>query len=216
MSQRVFVVEHEPAIADLLRAHHHHVTWLASLDEAAALVAVEPPDLLVLEVRPAEFNGLPLLRRSQGRPRMTMVLTASHDRVVEAESRRHGASYLVKPADARSLVAIVREKLEAASRRRRWPRWPASRPLFAEVGGLEATVVDVSYEGLRVELLPGLADRLPARVDVAILPGGPTVPVRIAWMHPSPSQRVWCGLTLLDVSPAARHAWRALVDELAQ
>lgn len=216
MSQRIYVVEQEPAISDLLRAHHHRVTWLATLDEAAALVATEPPDLLVLEVRPAEFNGLPLLRRPQGRPRMTMVLTRTRDPVVEAEARRHGASYLVRPPDAESLVAAVREKLEAASRRRRWPRWPVTRFLRADVGGLEAVVVDISYEGLRVELPPVLVDRLPSRVDVTILPAGPTVVARVAWMHPSPTQHTWCGLVLLDPPPATRHQWRAIVDTFAQ
>lgn len=216
MSQRVFVVEKEPAITDLLRAHHHRTTWLATLDEAAALVAIEPPDLLVLDVRPAEFNGLPLLRRPQGRPRMTIVLTPSRDPLVEAEAHRHGAGYFVKPADAESLVALVTERLEAASRRRRWPRWPVPKAVVVDIGGVEATVVDISYEGLRVELSPLLVERVPARVEVSVLPDGPTVPAKLAWMHPSPSQRVWCGLTLLDPGPAARHAWRALVDSFAQ
>jgi DNA-binding response OmpR family regulator len=67
--------------------------------------------VVIADLRPGGFNGLQqLLLRT--RPIPTIIITGFPDQVLEAEARRAGADYVVKPISPSALVALVNEKLK--------------------------------------------------------------------------------------------------------
>lgn len=121
---RLLLVEDESRLADAtargLRAHAHAVDVAPTLAEARRKLAIEDPDVVLLDVGMPDGSGLDLLRdlRAAGRAVAVIVLTARdgvEDRVTGLDE---GADdYLVKP--------FALEELEARLRAlaRRAPAW---------------------------------------------------------------------------------------------
>ena len=81
-------------------------------DDGATRRGTTPPDLLITDIRLDAYNGLQLILNSPHQI-PTIVITGFADPVLEAEARRGGAAYLVKPVQPRDLLALVGEKLAA-------------------------------------------------------------------------------------------------------
>ena len=118
MSATVLVVDDDAAIRRMLErtlaAEGYDVTGASG--GAAALVAVErsAPDLLVLDVRLPDLDGLAVCRRlrSKGLSLSVLMLTARDAVSDRVEGLDAGADdYLVKPFAAEELVARVRALL---------------------------------------------------------------------------------------------------------
>jgi DNA-binding NtrC family response regulator len=99
-------------LAQLLVQAGYEATAVGTFDEARRIIGTTPPDLLITDIRLDAYNGLQLILNS---PRQipTIVITGYADPVLEAEARRGGAAYLVKPVQPSDLLALVGEKLAA-------------------------------------------------------------------------------------------------------
>ncbi len=118
MSIRIVVADDHPFILDaleqLFRGESDCELVARCLNGVEALTAVETyrPDVLVLDVRMPEMDGIELLRRIQERqlPTKIVLLTASLDDARLLEAFRLGASGLVlKESAPRLLVQSVRQ-----------------------------------------------------------------------------------------------------------
>jgi two-component system response regulator RegA len=80
-----------------------------TLEAAKQLWTAHQPPVLIADVRLGQFNGLQLLLRAKAeRPDVRAVITCAFpDRVLEAETLRFGAAFLVKPVTAVELVATL-------------------------------------------------------------------------------------------------------------
>ena len=116
--KRVLVVDDDAAtrtgLAELLEQGGYQCTAVGTFDEARQLLRVMHPDLLITDIRLREYNGLQLLLNSP-HPVAAIVISGYADPVLEAEARRSGAGYLLKPVDPAELEALVREKLRASN-----------------------------------------------------------------------------------------------------
>ncbi len=108
---RILIVEDEDAIADPLaqglRREGMEVTRAATGEEA---LAASEPDLVLLDLRLPDIDGLEVCRRLRERSRVPIIVVSARgeevDRVVGLEL---GADdYLVKPYGLRELVARIR------------------------------------------------------------------------------------------------------------
>jgi len=128
----------------------------ATVPEAMRALTATPPHLLITEIRLDSYNGLHLIAMAP-KPIPAIVITGYADPVLEAEARRGGAEYLVKPFDPERLLTMIREKLGAAPPSfavpRRWRR-KAVAGLTAQVDDQPARIVDVSYGGVKFEIRP--------------------------------------------------------------
>ena len=112
------------------------------------------PDLLIVDLRLQGFNGLQLLHINP-RPIPTIVVTGFPDDVLQADSRRLGAEYLLKPYDPSRLLALVGRLLDREPQppdRRRVPRRPVTVDLPVEVNAVPARLLDASAAGVRFEI----------------------------------------------------------------
>ena len=111
---KILIVEDDEATRtgyrEFLKLAGHDVIAASTYQEGRHAVVTENPDLVIADLRLGGFNGLQLLLLSP-QPIPTIIVTGFHDEVLEAEARRAGADYVVKPISPNTLVAMVHEKL---------------------------------------------------------------------------------------------------------
>ena len=111
MAALVLLVDDDPEVLhtlrDLLESAGYQVLATTSFADAKRLLAgTPPPDVLITDVRLGMFNGLQLavLRA----PTTGVIVISGHfDRTLEAETRRLGGIYMLKPVPAAVLLETV-------------------------------------------------------------------------------------------------------------
>ena len=114
MSQKILVVEDEPAIADnikyALSTEGFDVVWCSTAGEAATVLENDGVDLVVLDVGLPDRNGFDFckdIRRTSSVP--IIFLTARSDEIDKVVGLEIGGDdYLVKPFSPRELTARIR------------------------------------------------------------------------------------------------------------
>jgi len=199
----------------------HAPTAMSTFEQARSELESRPYALLITDVKLEAFNGLQLVIRERVRGTGTRaIVIGDPEPVLEAEAERQGAVYLEQPVERAQFLAAVSKMLAAQKPTRRSPRKTVSQ-LEATVDEVPARVLDISYEGLRLELHVD-EESLPTSftIRVSALPTG--VSAKRVWVsrltHPQEEpkaraeQTLLCGaqLTAMDTSTAA--LWRSLVD----
>ncbi len=176
------------------------------------VVRTDAPDLLITDIRLQEYNGLQLIVSSP-RHLPAIVITGFADPVLEAETRRTGAEYIVKPVDPRALLETVKRKLSASKDgfqvHRRWERKHVFG-LSAEIAGAAARIVDISYGGMRLEMHEP-PERTPgARLAISIPAARLALSADLVWAN-----RIHAETWALGASIGAEATvpdWRRVVD----
>ena len=98
------------SLAQALREDGLDVYEATSFQEGKLLWSTQAPDVLIVDIRLGQFNGLQLLMRARSdRPDIQAIITSPFaDPVLEAETRRFGGMFLIKPVDPRRVVEAVR------------------------------------------------------------------------------------------------------------
>jgi DNA-binding response OmpR family regulator len=199
-------------LAEMLEQAGYSVVTAGTFPEARKILRETPPDLLIADVRLGSFNGLQLVISGPNRI-PAIVITGYADSVLEAEARRGGADYLVKPFDADTLIGLIRQKLgqtqsEFAVPRRWWRKAVAG--LTATVGEHQAKIVDVSYGGVRFEIKPGDGGMPPDRFQLR-LPNAMSLQADLVWKSMLTNDMWVCGAAVWPEESSARQ-WFGLVD----
>jgi DNA-binding response OmpR family regulator len=216
MAGTILLFSSEAAIASTLRGAGHHVVTVSTLDAAAQRLRDTRPDVVLMEVHVARFEGILLLRQPHALPHVeTILMTRCPDAFIRAEAARHHATYLVTPDGPHALLAVVAERLEAARYRRRWTRWPVRGQLATKVGGHAAAVLDVSYEGLRFEVPPAASAELSHAVTLHLEDRQIAQSVQPVWAHHTPAGDIQCGAKCVWTDASQPAGWRQAVDSVA-
>jgi DNA-binding response OmpR family regulator len=117
MKPRLLVVDDAPAVrrmlTELLADAGYDVLSAGTFDEGRHLADTGDPELMLVDIRLGDYNGLQLAVRERvnhpGRP--VIVMTGHSDPVLEAEARRHGAEFVEKPLHPARLIELVRRLL---------------------------------------------------------------------------------------------------------
>ena len=110
---KVLIVDSEPhcvqEVAAALRQHGYRVIEATSFAEGKRLWMAERPHAMVIDIRLGQFNGLQLLMYARAvQPDISAVITcAFSDTVLEAETRRLGATFFVKPVASHQILAVI-------------------------------------------------------------------------------------------------------------
>src|SRR5260221_5726339 len=113
---KVLIVEDDlttrRGLQQLLEAAGYETLTAADLKDGLEALKYWAPDLLILDIRLGEFNGLQILATAaRGTP--AIVTTGFADPVLEADALKLGADFLVKPVSPSKLLALVEAKLTA-------------------------------------------------------------------------------------------------------
>ena len=148
------------------------------------------------------------LRRHDARVPVVAVVDAGNE---DDAAFKRGVSVIARPLDAASLTLAVSlahgEGRQARGKvRKRTPRLPS------RVSGAPAAIVDISADGLRLELPRACAARLGPQFRLQVPMVALDIVVKRAWVAAANGDSVQCGAMLMDLDHAQRLAWERLME----
>lgn len=187
------------AIYDGLSAHGFEPVWRSTVQAAADEIRARPFDLLIADAVFALSGRL----QDEGRPRNPLTPTIL---IGDAGAGQHvGLSgrtmYLTPPVDHAMLTCLVTMALLQDKPVRRSMRKPVH-------------IIDVSAEGLRLEMPGDHRRALPPSFAVRVPIADLAFTVQRMWTRPASSRApaVWYGAALSQNRIGVAQAWRSFVD----
>jgi DNA-binding response OmpR family regulator len=115
-------------ITGALRLGGFQVSRATSFEEGKRLLMAERPDVLIADIRLGQFNGLQLLMRARADSHQlaAMITCAFSDPVLEEETRRFGAAFMVKPVNPGHVLATIEQLLPRDHQANGVANWPAT------------------------------------------------------------------------------------------
>ena len=170
-------------------------------------------DLLVVDAQLA----MPAINAVRARtPHIPIIVLGEPDPVAESQAMARGAVYLTRPIDRTVFVCTVAMAIMESRPIRRSERKRAR--VAVVVQGMPSQIIDVSKEGMRLEIPRTLKGAPPPPVfDVAVPILGVALNVRRLWIANSPQavrDAIWYGGELSNNSRSVQLAWWTLVDAL--
>lgn len=218
MPRRILIVDDdEPTrvgLAMLLEDAGYETITASTVPAAIKLLSEAHPDLLLVDIRLDEYNGLHLVA-VRPEPIPAIVLTGFADPAIEADARRLGAEFLLKPISPSVLTSLVRRVLSegrVGSAIRRWPRKPVMKEVRVDVDDAAARVLDVSYGGVCVEMRRSVGAGPPGVFRMFLPHADVPVPVEVVWSRRRDATTWLCGGM---VAEAVAASWRIVVDTIA-
>ncbi len=216
MPSKVLIVDDDRAtrygLSELLEGAGYDTVAVGTFEEAIRLLPSAPPDLLIADVRLGPFNGLQLVISSP-RPVPAIIITGFADPVLEADARRRGAEYVLKPIAPTRLLELVGPKI---CRRACRVRHPAAMGTEASHRWAPASV-GKSPLGSWTSVMAAFGSRsdahrsAPSRVARHPLPSAKlSVKAELVWKNPIGSETWMCGASLSQETPE----WYGLVDAI--
>ena len=186
---------------------------LKSVSEA---VAVQPFDLAIVDAGFVSCGGLRPFGLARFRDTPVIVLGDAADGSACAAFGTQ-MMFLERPIDHATFICTVTMALMEGRLDRRSPR-RAIRPFEATVNGVKSYIIDVSREGVRLELprdRPMVTPQFALRVPLI----GVGVSVQRVWVRvPRPDENLrvmWCGGELGRNTVLADQAWQRFIDTVA-
>jgi CheY-like chemotaxis protein len=113
---KVVVIEDNPLnmelVTDLLEGAGHRVFWASKAEDGLALVRMESPDVVLMDIALAGMDGLSatrLLKEDPSTSHIPIVAITAHAMRGDEDKALHAGctGYIVKPIDTRTFVATV-------------------------------------------------------------------------------------------------------------
>ena len=213
---RVIVALPDPlegaTVAEWLKANNFEPIYRTNPTVAAAEMQ-RPFDLLIAESMWAVGTAL----QSGARARNPLVPTILIGDPIErrATAVNVHTMYMTRPIDKTVLACFVSMALMDDQPVRRSPRKAVQR-FEALVNGLPSGIVDVSPEGLRLEVPRDSRATLPPYFAVRVPLVGVAVIAKRRWMLPTSKSAgtLWCGAALSHNRASSEERWRAFVDSV--
>jgi len=203
-------------LADWLSADGCDPIRTGNCADAMTVVQACRFDLLIAESTFAFRDGLDVATRKQRRNPLTPTVVMGESKADQMQADAKGAMYLGRPIDRATLQCTVSMALMEEERPvRRSARKPVNR-IPAVVDGVPSHILDVSPEGLRIEIprdrLSSLAPYFSVRVPVI----GVSLLVQRMWgiAHPAstPIDVTWYGGALSRNAFKDEAAWNRFVN----
>ncbi|MCA1561137.1 MAG: hypothetical protein LC804_13025 [Acidobacteria bacterium] len=217
---RIVIASPHPAeceiLADWLASDGFEPVQVSTVVAAAGEMQSRAFDILISDFAFAFRDGLQALGRSRTRnPQAPVIVLGDASALARAHAERRQAMYLERPVEHAALVCLVSMAIIDGRPARRSLRKAVSR-LEAVVDGAPSYIIDVSNEGLRLEIPRDgrLSSKRHFIMRVPII--GVALVVQRKWTSSRPARQdvAWCGGALEGNPPHAEQGWRALVDAL--
>ena len=213
---RVIVALPDPlegaTVAEWLKANNFEPIYRTNPNAAAAEMQ-RPFDLLIADAMWAVGTALQSGARARNPLVPTILIGEAVDRRATAVNGQ--TMYMSRPIDKTVLACFVSMALMDDQPVRRSPRKTVQR-FDALVNGLPSGIVNVSPEGLRVEVPRDSRSTLPPYFAVRVPLVGVAVIAKRRWMMPASKSpgTLWCGAALSHNRASSEERWRAFVDSV--
>jgi hypothetical protein len=171
-------------------------------------------EALIIDADLAVSGDTPFVLRNLDRNR-PIIMIGDADPMLLSDTGRRDVTYLRRPLGREEVLLAVSLALAEGRPARSSPRRLVAR-LQATVESVPACVIDVSYEGIRLEMPERHRSTLPPFFTVRVPMFGVSVVGKRVWvnnaMQRDADRAFWCGVRLERNPTRATAAWNALVD----
>ena len=185
---------------------------MLNLETVAKDISVRPLDARPIEALIADVSlvsaaDLPRVVKMLGANRPLVLVGAPKDRIEEVP---RDATWVSRPVTRENFLLSIALALAEGRPARRSPRQMVPR-LLATVDGVASKIVDVSDEGVRLEVTGQSTAALPPYFILKVPSFGVAAKVKRVWVTPGPSH-LWCGgIVERSSEKAAKMPWTAFV-----
>ena len=204
------------ALASWLSSEGFEPVRAATAPAAIDAIQAHPFDALISDFQFAFNHGVHGAVRAR-HAQLPVIVIGDADSAAQARTESRGASYLPRPVDHTALVCLLSMALSEERPVRRSPRRAVNR-FEATADGTPCCLLDVSHEGLRLEL-PRTRRSLLPYFDVKVPLIGKTLIVQRVWIAAArvagtAADAVCCGATLANNNARSERAWRMFVEAI--
>ena len=201
------------AVYDGLLSAGFEPTWCSTVREAADAMRAQPFDLVIADSSFVLDGGL----QSEGQARnpLTPIILIG-DPVSRPVSWSGRTMHLTRPVDQAMLTCFVTMALLQDNKPVRCSVRKQVNPIQAVVNGVPAHIVDVSAEGLRLELPGDRRSVLPPIFSVRVPVADLAFTVQRRWTRSevNRSSTVWYGGSLSQNRTSVEQRWRLFMDTI--
>jgi hypothetical protein len=177
------------AFTEWLNSAGYQAVPMVSLESVAREMAANPFEALIADAALVSAAELPRVVKMLGTNR-PLILVGTADQKVEEVPR--DATWMPRPVTRDVFLLSMGLALAEGRPARRSPRTVVSR-LLSTVDGMSAKIVDVSSEGVRLEIPGATTSGLPPYFLLKVPAFGVIAKVKRVWVaQPGPSHS-WCG-----------------------
>ncbi|MDO8680708.1 MAG: hypothetical protein Q7R30_19500 [Acidobacteriota bacterium] len=181
---------------------------MLDLDSVARDLSVRPIEALIADVRFVPATELPRIVRILG-PNRALMLVGAAGSGPEAVPR--DATWIDRPVTKNNFLLLVALALAEGRPARRSPRKFVPK-LLSTIDGVTARVMDVSTEGVRLEVCEVQTAALPPYFTLRVPGFGLAIKVKRVWVAMPPNGAMWCGGVVDKPMPKAKTTWRTFVE----
>jgi len=221
MTRKILIVDEDRAardqLAQLLSGKGYEMLTASDVPTAMRLLAASSPDLLITDIRLDTYNGLHIIAMAPT-PIPAIVLTSIADPVIEADARRFGAEYLVKPVSPATLLTVIAGMLDRSEQRSGFTSTRRSnrQSVMTSISVLvvrdpPARLVDFSDGGAQLLVQCAIGAEPPPAFTVVLPTAALAVPVDIVWKRRRDDTTWICGVAPRD---DAQPQWESLLEYL--
>jgi hypothetical protein len=202
-------------LAAWLEGEGFEVIQRSSARSAIDTIGAQPFDLLIADCGFTLTGGVRAFGLARVRETPVVVLG---DAGAESSCAPFGSQimFLERPLDRAIFICMVTMALMDARAERKSPR-RAVKPFEAAVNGVPSHIIDVSREGVRLEL-PRDRRMITPQFVVRVPLIGVGVSVQRVWVRvpgaTEPADRMWCGGQLTQNQVVAQQGWQRFIDTL--
>ena len=169
-------------------------------------------EMLIVGAELMTVGSLMRVARYRATPRPVIVI-GDADPEAETDAGQRGASYLVRPIERAGLLFAVTLELAEGRPMRRFPRKLVPR-FQALVDGVPSRMLDVSHEGVRIEVAERDRTSLPPYFTLRVPAFSVAVMVQRVWVSTAigTTAQLWCGGTLASNPQRNANSWHMLVE----
>ncbi len=179
---------------------------MISIENVGRDLATKPLEALIADVSLVAPADLPRFVRTLGANRPLILVGVPEDAI---EDVPRDATWIDRPVTRDTFLLSVALALAEGRPARRSPRKLVPK-LMSSIDGVSSKVVDVSTEGVRLEISGGSPAALPPYFTLRVPGFGVAAKVKRVWVAMPAQGSMWCG-GIIERQPATAAAWNKFV-----
>lgn len=180
---------------------------MISVDGISREMTARPIEVLIADVALIPMVELPRILKVLG-PNRPLVLVGNPDQAIEDVPR--DATWIDRPVTRDTFLLSIALALAEGRPARRSPRRVVPR-LTSTVDGVQSKVIDISQEGVRLEISGASSTVLPPYFTLRVPGFGVQAKVKRVWVAAPSRGAVWCG-GIVDKQQANSVAWHKFLE----
>jgi hypothetical protein len=198
------------AFLEWLKLTDYEPVTVTNIEAVAREMAIRPIEALIADVALVSAADLPRIVKMLG-PNRPLILVGNRKDAIEAAPR--DATWMDRPVTRESFQLSVALALAEGRPARRSPRKMVPR-LVSTIDGVASKLVDISTEGVRLEIPGASTSTLPPYFILKVPSFGVAATVKRVWVATPGPDHIWCGGVIeRQAEKSAATPWNAFVQK---